>query len=47
MKEILKNKAVVGLFILMLGFVYLKSMPNTTLTDTFDQKEETIVYKNN
>lgn len=47
MKELLKNKAVLGMFVLMLGFVYIKSTPVNTLNIQNDVKEEVIVYKNN
>ena len=51
MKEILKSKAIMFLFILMLGFVYVKSAP-TNVTDLknepiLERTKDTIVCKNN
>lgn len=46
MKNLFKNKAIIGLFILMLGFTYVKSTPINNLEETNTNKEE-IVYKNN
>ena len=51
MKEILKSKAIMFLFILILGFVYVKSAP-TNVTDLknepiLERTKDTIVYKNN
>lgn len=47
MKDLLKSKAVLGMFVLMLGFVYIKSTPVNTLNIENDTKENVIVYKNN
>ena len=46
MKKLLKGKAVIGLFILMLGFTYIKSTPTNTLNETKNTLKEEIVYKN-
>ncbi|MEG0826370.1 MAG: hypothetical protein RR404_02745 [Bacilli bacterium] len=46
MKKMLKNKAVIGLFILMLGFTYIKSTPNNTLEATKNNDKEVAVFQN-
>ena len=47
MKELFKSKAVLGMFVLMLGFVYIKSTPVNNLDIENNIKEDVIVYKNN
>lgn len=51
MKEILKSKAIMFLFILMLGFVYVKSAPikcyRFKKEPILERTKDTIVYKNN
>lgn len=47
MKDLLKSKAVLGMFILMLGFVYIKSTPVNNLNIENNIEEDVIVYKNN
>jgi len=45
MKNFLRSKAIIGLFVIMLGFVYLKSEPVNNLNVETNNNEE-IVYKN-
>lgn len=50
MKDILKSKAIVFLFIVMLGFVYLKTPNNMSQLkeeNNVKAEKESIVYKNN
>lgn len=47
MKKLLKGKAIIYLFIIMLGFTYIKSTPTNTLNNGKTIEKEEIVYKNN
>ena len=47
MKNMLKNKAVIGLFVLMLGFVYIKGVPSENINLEKIEEKDAIVYKNN
>jgi len=44
MKEILKNKAIIGLFIVILGFTYIKSIPTTLGEDNYSSSNN-LVYQ--
>lgn len=45
MKEFIQKKAILGVFLLMLCFVYIKSEPVNNLKENINENE--IVYKNN
>jgi len=46
MKTIIQKKAIIGLFILMLGFTYI-SAPTKNLEENVNSSKSDIVYKNN
>ncbi|MDD3187038.1 MAG: hypothetical protein PHD02_01010 [Bacilli bacterium] len=46
MKKIFQNKAIILLFVLMLGFTFLKSTSINSLEEGINSSSNSIVYKN-
>lgn len=45
MKDMLRNKAIIGLCILMLGFTYIKATPKNIMEDEIESHEK-FVFEN-